>query len=461
MEKTKEKKTKEENIKVKNHFFIDLYQKRSENPENFYLLPKVKYINYLNNGANTIFDENNENLYYFFDIDRSVLSEEPQRSCHISQSFSQNNRNKVDLDLFIAYFTWYAIKSWFTEDDGKNKLNVRAVKEQCATDIDRNNIIVNGQPILTVDGFEKMFEFVRVDKIRYVDKFNLYLMRILDSFNVKIELNMIFKINILICQNAFNLLLRRCIEPIIDKKFGNVEKIITGREKSVNINISADGQNVILIFNSLIRQIDKRGEIHEIGTMSYELLLDFNSNAFELTNFTLDYTMVDENVLVQGQEQEEEKRQGFAQGLTQRAQGLGQRFKEGVQGLRQKIGQQEQREQEEQDENTNPTTNKLDEIKHTISNAVGNNKPEMVALATTVGLAGLGSLLISGVLGGNAKTKTNAKTKSKKKMSNDRHTRKNKHNRKYNISRKQRKHKQKLRKTHKHIYTTEDLKSPL
>ncbi len=439
-------KTKEENVKIKNQFVIDLYQRRSENPENFYSLPKVKYMNYLNNGSNTIFDENNENLYYFFDIDRSVLSEEPQRSCHISQSFSQNKQNNVDLDLLIAYFTWYAIKSWFTEDEGKYKLNVRAVKEQCAVDMDRNNIIVNGQPILTIEGFQKIYESARVDKIRYVDKFNLYLMRIIDSFNVKIDLNTIFKINIIICQNAFNLLLRRCIEPIIDKKFGNVEKIMSGREKSVNINISADGQNIVLIFNSLIRQIDNSGEIHDIGTMSYELLLDFNSNTFELTNFTLDYDIIDENMLVQDQTQDQEKEQGFAQGLSQR-------FKEGVQGLRQKLGQQkeqgQEQEQVEQDENTNPTTNKLDEIKQTISNAVGNNKPELVALATTVGLAGLGSLLISGVLGGNANTE--AKTKSNRKMYKNRYTRKNNHNRKYNMSRKQRKHKRKLRKTRKRI----------
>jgi hypothetical protein len=426
-------KTKGENIKMKNQFFIDLYQKRSENPENIYSLPKVKYMNYLNNGANTIFDENNENLYYFFDIDRSVLTEEPQNSCHISQSFSQNKQNNMDLDLLIAYFAWYAIKSWFTEDDGKFKLNVSAVKMQCATDIDRNNIIVNGQPILTIDGFEKMYEAIRDDKIRYVDKFNLYLMRLLDSFNVKIDLNMIFKINILICQNAFNLLLRRCMEPIIDKNFGNVEKIISGKEKSVNINISANGQNVVFIFNSLIRQIDKRGEIHEVGTMSYELLLDFNTNSFELTNFTLDYDIIVEpqtELLPQGRGQEQEQEQGQNQGLVQR-------FKQGV---RDRLGQQRQ------PEHTNPTTNKLDEIKKTISNAVGNNKPEIVALATTVGLAGLGSLLISGVLGGNAKAKTKAKRKLFK--PNYLYTRKNNYNHK--VSQKQRKYKRKQRKTRKH-----------
>lgn len=430
-------KTKGENIKMKNQFFIDLYQRRSENPENIYSLPKVKFMNYLNNGANTIFDENNENLYYFFDIDRSVLTEELQNSCHISRSFPQNKQNNIDLDLLIAYFAWYAIKSWFTEDDGKFKLNVSAVKMQCATDIDRNNIIVNGQPILTINGFEKMAEAVSDDKIRYVDKFNLYLMKILNSFHVKIDLNMIFKINILICQNAFNLLLRRFIDPIIDKKLGNIDKAITGREKSVNINISENGQNVVFIFNSLIRQIDdKRGEVYDIGTMSYELLLDFNTNSFELTNFTLDYDIVVEpqtELLAQGRGQEQRQEQNQEQN-----QGLVQRFKQGI---------RERLEQRRQPEHTNPTTNKLDEIKKTISNAVGNNKPEMVALATTVGLAGLGSLLISGVLGGNAKTKAKTKAKRKLPKPNYLYTRKNKYNHK--VSQKQRKYKRKQRKTRK------------
>ena len=416
-----ENKETKENIKIKNQFFINLYEKRSQQPENFYSLPKVKYINYLNTGLNTLFNESNENIYYFFDIDKSILTEEPQSSFHISQSFSQNKQNDVNLDLLIAYFVWYANENWFTKENGNFKLNVNKIKDQCGVDIDRNNVIINGQPLLTINGLELEPNTIGVDKVRYVDKFNLYIMKLLDSFNVKIDLNMIFKLNILICQNSFNFLLTRCFEPIINKKFGNVDKFLTGREKSVNINIAPDGQNVVLIFNSIIRQIDSRSEIIDVGKMSYELLLDFNLNSFELTNFTLDYDIVEEsNGLAQGQPQRQTQSQ---QRQTQQ---------------RQTQSQQRQTQDQEQ-EPANTTTNKLNEWKESVSNVVGKNKPEMVALATTVGLAGLGSLLIAGVLGGNAKTKKNISGRKRK-------THKNRKTYKRNIRKHTHKHRSKSNK---------------
>lgn len=390
---------------------INIYTKRSRPKPEFKedyerqikLLPNTKIIKFINKGINSpIFNKDNERLDYFFDIQNSPLNEEPEVKCDISTTIYQNPNPEINLDLLIAYSAWYASKSWFEPDkNGELKLIIPALKDQISIDIPRNHIFINGTNIKSIPGFEipenpetivpGIDPTIDIFKLNYVDNLNLYIMKLMDNMNIEIDMDTVIKIDILICQNLFNFLLR-AINTIITKKCQPEIIFVGGGNKNININITQTTKNVVLDFNADIFQSDKHLNKVIVGEISYILTMDFNLNTFEFTNFTLNYDLLNDV--------KEETNNVTATGDIAR----GASRINPVPAVEENV-----------QESSNPP-NKLTNIKQSVSNFVNNNGPEVVAGTTTLALAGLGSLLVAGILGGKRKThKYNKKTKIQRK----------------------------------------------
>jgi hypothetical protein len=162
-------------------------------------------------------------------------------------------------------------------------MNIESFKRQIGLDIVRTNILINNIPFtVNTNDSDPNYELV-------TDKFNFKLMNVISQFQV-IDLDLINKIDIIMCQNLFNFI-TQIFSLLTMHKIDPEQSIEYKAEKSISIVLNKNEQYVSVNFKSLlIISYDKILDPEfSCGTINFNLILDLKRNTFRLPKFKLFY----------------------------------------------------------------------------------------------------------------------------------------------------------------------------
>ena len=201
-----------------------------------------------------------------------------------------NKQPNVSLNKLLAYSLYYSeYKSWFNSD----KMDTSLFKFQIGKDASRINLTIN----------KENFNFNDKDKNNIkADKLNIELMTILSKFNI-IDLDLINKIGIVVCQNIINYI-TDLISLMISNKIAPEKMLITQATKNIVLTLTKTQQNSVINFKTKF-WITKDGSIDHpeltCGDMEFSFLIDFKKNTYKFINFKCKY---DANICYQEEIQE-------------------------------------------------------------------------------------------------------------------------------------------------------------
>ena len=189
-----------------------------------------------------------------------------------------NKQPNVSLNKLLAYSLYYSeYKKWFET----KKMDIALFKNQIGKDASRMDFLINKKKINFNDEDENSIK---------TDKFNVVLMNILSTFTV-IDLNLINKIGVVMCQNILNFIMD-LISLLVMEKFAPEKLLITQVEKNAVITLTKSQENIVYNFKTKF-YITKDGGIYDAeltcGDMEFSFLIDLKKNTYKIINFKCKY----------------------------------------------------------------------------------------------------------------------------------------------------------------------------
>ena len=291
----------------------------------------------------------------------------PKKIESINVKLSQNPN--MSLYKLISYSLFSKSFNYFdSKPNNIGQLNMESFKYQVGKDLSRVDVNVNSIPL--PKGIKVVLQNYTTDNYKTTDNFNLYIMSIMKSNGIPINLNTIIILDAILCQDIFNTVSDLIIGFIADK----IKPEIVGDtkvNKSVNIILTKKEQYIIFHYNCEIL-ISYQGILDPeftCGNYSFILKLDIKNNTY-LLELKLNYNV---NNCIPSNPIQFTTFNNFINGN----------------------GNQNDEESSE---------NKLTMYKQDAYKFIDNNKPEIIAGLATTGLASVGALFLSGILGGKRKT---------------------------------------------------------
>ena len=214
------------------------------------LLPSTDIISFINNNFNKfkIEKDNKEKLKQhevefddFFIVNNDIKKQEKQAKINTAINKNPN----MSLDKFLAYSLYLKSFEWFQN----GSINIESFKYQIGKDIVRTKITINNE----------LFKAnVDDDYYKIADTFNLKLMDVLSKSNV-IDLNLINKIDIVMCQNLFNFITQTFTLMIMNKITPEMSAE-TQAKKSISIILNKNEQKVIFWQYQQVKNKLKQGK---------------------------------------------------------------------------------------------------------------------------------------------------------------------------------------------------------
>ena len=275
------------------------------------------------------------------------------------------NKKNFNLLKLISYFLFNKTKQIFKSGTA----NMNDLKYQVGKDYHRIDVQINGTPIP-----KSLFPEETVDTSHYyqiVDNLNIYIMELMFKQNIPIKINTIIKIDILLTQYLFGLIIDSFITILLKQNL----MIISGK-KYVNIILTQTEQKMKFYYTSDIINMDdiesdNRGNISIIiytnlldNTFYMDIDLSYSSNV--TTNNDATNNDATNNVITTNND-------------------------------------------------SKPITS--DKFVKNMYNYANNYKPEIAAGLATTSLLGVGTLFLTGLLGGKLKTRKIKKYKTTKSKS--------------------------------------------
>ena len=291
----------------------------------------------------------------------------PKKIESINVKLSQNPN--MSLYKLISYSLFSKSFNYFdSKPNNIGQLNMESFKYQVGKDLSRVDINVNSIPL--PKGIKVVLQNYTTDNYKTTDNFNLYIMSIMKSNGIPINLNTIIILDAILCQDIFNTVSDLIIGFIADK----IKPEIVGDtkvNKSVNIILTKKEQYIIFHYNCEIL-ISYQGILDPeftCGNYSFILKLDIKNNTY-LLELKLNYNV---NNCIPSNPIQFTTFNNFINGNG--------------------------------NQNDEPSSeNKLNMYKQDAYKFIDNNKPEIIAGLATTGLASVGALFLSGILGGKRKT---------------------------------------------------------
>jgi hypothetical protein len=210
----------------------------------------------------------------FFIVDDILKKKETKADIDI-----QINKNpNATLDKLLAHGLYYSeYKNWFKT----KKMDTSLFKYQIGKDASRIDLTIN----------KTKFNFIEDENNSLkTDKFNIELINILSKFKV-VDLDLINKIGIVMCQNTLNFI-TDLISLMLFKKLEPEKIIIRGADKNAEITLTKNQENMIYNFHTDF-WITKDDVIVDgdflCGQVDLSYLIDFKKNTYKITKFKCKY----------------------------------------------------------------------------------------------------------------------------------------------------------------------------
>ena len=247
------------------------------------LLPMTDILNYINDGFNGFViekerkmkeDEDEVDFADFFIVDDILKKKEKIANINIVIKKNPN----MSLNKILAYSLYLQSFSWFQN----GIMNISSFKYQIGKDVSRTEVKINNELLVIPENDYG-------NNIVIADNFNIKIMNVLSTFSI-IDLDLVNKIGILMCQNLFNfitqtiaLMTRQKIEPEISAE--------TKATKNILINLTQNEQSIIFNFKSLltISYNEELNPQYTCGNLDFSLLIDIKKNIYKFTRFILNY----------------------------------------------------------------------------------------------------------------------------------------------------------------------------
>lgn len=281
----------------------------------------------------------------------------------LSQNPNMSLYKLISYSLFSKSFNYFDSKP-----NNIGQLNMESFKYQVGKDLARVDVNINSKPL--PKGIKVVLQDYTIDDFKTTDNFNLYIMSIMKMSNIPIKLNTIIILDAILCQDIYN--------SVTDIILGFIENKIkpeiagdTKATKSVNIILTKEEQYVIFHYNAEL-MISYQGIPDPqitCGNYSFVLKFDLKNNTYSL-KLKLNYNV----------------NNCIPPTTLNNISGNDNRNGNGIQN------------------DELPSENKWDIYKQDAYNFIDNNKPSIVAGLATTGLASVGALFLSGILGGKRKT---------------------------------------------------------
>ena len=212
-----------------------------------------------------------------------------EKICNIATNFIPNPG--FSLDKLISTTIYYLTKSWLTRADSKYKLDIESFKNQIGKDTLRTDIYINNKKFV-VDGNGQDTDTIAYTKI--ADDFNIELMSEMTKNNINIKQNIISLIDFCVCQNLFNFC-NGIIQEFIRQKILPEMASVTKNKKDIQIFLKNKEQFLILNFSSdlIISYNESLDPEFTCGNLTFSLKILLNEDTFSLDNFILNYNVND------------------------------------------------------------------------------------------------------------------------------------------------------------------------
>jgi hypothetical protein len=287
----------------------------------------------------------------------------------------------MNLDKFIANLV-FKYSSMFKND----ALNMQEFKYQVGKDYHRIDVSINDNPIP-----QEILPKNGIDTSHYeliVDNLNKYIMKIMAQNKIVIKINNIIKINALITQSIFNVIVNSFVSILLTKDI-----LAKNGTKNINIVLKPREQYIQFTYKSSLLDLDS---LCECGSFFFVFKANLMNNSYSM-NVELSYDL--NNIVCETD--------GNNNGVSKSGVNKSSVNKSSTTGMSD--------EEDESDKSSNKlddTKQKLNQYKESAYNFANNNTAEIAAGLTTTGLATVGALLFAGLLGGKQNTKrTNKHTK--------------------------------------------------
>jgi len=365
-------KTKKRDISasIRNKSVIDNYNKFIiQHPKS---LPKTEIITNMNNTYQGHIDDKKQNiekskLTDFFNIPDNLKTKLYSNSDALSLNITLNNNQNMNLDNLICYLTFN-----FPNIFKDGLVNMEEFKYQVGKDYHRINVSINNKPLP-----EEICPTNGIDTSQYskiVDNLNKYMMEIMVQNNIPVKMNTIIKINALLMQTVFNIVVNLFVSILLNKQI-----IIKNGIKNINIILKQSAQYMVFYYKAPLINIDT---LCECGTFSFNLKTNFLTNSFLMdVKLSYDITKCLDNL-----DSSETTNDLYSSSKMDNSSKM----------------------------------DKINEYSKAAYNFANNNQPQIAAAITTTGLATVGTILFAGLLGG----KTLSKRKNKRKRKKSKRTKK-------------------------------------
>lgn len=355
MNKTKKKNN---SASIRNKSTVDNYNNFiMQHPKS---LPKTRIVKYMDETYQNYIDKKKQNienskLHDFFIIPDNLKTKLYSDSDTLSLNITINNNPNMNLDKLICYLMFTFPNMFKT-----GSVNMEEFKYQVGKDYHRINVLINNKPLPEEVCPRSGIETSQYNQI--VDNLNRYMMEIMVQNNIPVKMNIIIKINALLMQSVFNVMVNLFVSILLSKQI-----IIKNGIKNVNIVLNSSNQYMRFSYKAPLINLES---LCECGTFSFNLKTNFLTNSFLMdVKLSYDITKCFDTSELSGKK------------------------------------------------NTVDSSNNLDKITEyskVAYNFANNNQPQIAAAITTTGLATVGTILFAGLLGGKTLSKRKIKLKRQK-----------------------------------------------